>query len=180
MSDVRFRPPWPGDFVNRVNWLAHNAYQRKKLGLQRVCRLCARPGLPDNRYTWHPRCAAIIKPAIFPSSAIRWLLRRQRGTCATCDTPLGTLDKDGRWTQYVWKEDGHWSGDFYPALEVDHKVPLWKVAEMPRERRTIRWWLPGNLQGLCVPCHRAKTKREAAERAACRRPQKELFIGALK
>lgn len=54
------------------------------------------------------------------------------------------------------------------ALEVDHKTPLWSVADLPDQER--RWYFgPGNLWLLCPACHKAKTKREAAERAAQRR-----------
>lgn len=52
-------------------------------------------------------------------------------------------------------------------LEVEHVRPLWSLDEV--ERLELRWWLPFNLQLLCVPCHRAKTKREAGARAAYRR-----------
>lgn len=54
------------------------------------------------------------------------------------------------------------------ALEVDHRVALWTVANLPDEER--RWYFgPGNLWLLCPPCHKAKTRREAAERAAFKR-----------
>lgn len=52
--------------------------------------------------------------------------------------------------------------------EVDHTVALWKVTHLPDEER-LAFYLLGNLQLLAVPCHRAKTKREAAERAQARR-----------
>lgn len=56
-------------------------------------------------------------------------------------------------------------------LEVDHVIPLWKVAlisDLTLEQR--RWYFgPGNLQLLCGPCHKAKCRAEAAERAALKR-----------
>jgi hypothetical protein len=54
------------------------------------------------------------------------------------------------------------------ALEVDHKVPLWQVADLPPDERRV-YFGPTNLWLLCPACHKAKTKREAAERAALRR-----------
>lgn len=42
------------------------------------------------------------------------------------------------------------------AEEVDHIVPVWDGGTDEDE----------NLQSLCKPCHRAKTAREAARRAA--------------
>lgn len=53
------------------------------------------------------------------------------------------------------------------ALEVDHRRPLWSLTD--DERDDLDWWLLGNLQLLCPDCHKAKTKREAADRAALRR-----------
>lgn len=53
------------------------------------------------------------------------------------------------------------------ALELDHRIPLWSVADLPDEER--RWYFgPGNLWLLCPSHHKDKTKREAAERAAIR------------
>lgn len=57
------------------------------------------------------------------------------------------------------------------ALEVDHRVPLWEVADLSDEER--RWHFgPGNLWLLCPKCHKAKTRREAARRAHERRMEK--------
>lgn len=53
------------------------------------------------------------------------------------------------------------------VLEVEHVRPLWSLTE--EERTRLRWWLPFNLQLLCEACHRAKSRREAAARAAFRR-----------
>lgn len=51
-------------------------------------------------------------------------------------------------------------------LELEHVRPLWSLTD--DERLELRWWLPFNLQLLCVPCHKAKTAAEAAERASQR------------
>lgn len=48
------------------------------------------------------------------------------------------------------------------GVEYDHVVPLWRGGVNHLD----------NLQTLCVPCHRGKTAREAAERAAVRRSQR--------
>lgn len=148
---VRFRPPWPGDKVNRdPEWLDANPYPAK------ACRLCGRPGLPDRRFSWHPRCGAISGAATFLSQGLQWTLRRQRGLCAICGRELAHP-----------KPSGLRYGDYWQvttAAELDHVVPLWRVALMPPERQSVRWWLPGNLQALCRRCHAVKTAREAGER----------------
>lgn len=53
------------------------------------------------------------------------------------------------------------------ALEVDHRVPLWKVANLPDDERRA-YFGPPNLWLLCPACHKAKTKREATERSTVR------------
>lgn len=143
----------------------------------KICRLCGRDGLPSRRHSWHPRCADTIQAAIFPGSAIRWTIRRQRGVCATCPEVLANRrESEGEWERKTY---GSVYWDILPrAIEIDHVVPLWRVATFEASRQTLRWWLPGNLQALCVPCHRAKTKREAAERAEFRAPQIALFSRA--
>ena len=47
------------------------------------------------------------------------------------------------------------AGRVAAAAEVDHIVPLWQGG--PDDE--------SNYQGLCIPCHAAKTAQEAAERA---------------
>lgn len=54
------------------------------------------------------------------------------------------------------------------SLEVDHEVPLWKVAHLPPDERRP-YFGPDNLRLRCPGCHKAKTAREAAERAEIRR-----------
>lgn len=56
---------------------------------------------------------------------------------------------------------------FDVAVEVEHVVPLWSLDEL--ERGELKWWLPFNLQLLCQPCHRAKSKLEAQVRAQLRK-----------
>lgn len=173
-ASVRAKPPWPGDEIEQR---AQEGWRRggKRGPKPILCRLCGRGNLPTRRHSWHPRCAAVIQPAIFRYSAFRWLLRRQRGTCATCPQVLGErrVSKPDSWEASRYGSD-YWH-PFSKAVEIDHRIPLWRVALMPPERRTIRWWLAGNLQALCVRCHRAKTTREAAERAGVRSPQRALF-----
>jgi hypothetical protein len=54
-----------------------------------------------------------------------------------------------------------------PGGEVDHVRPLWSLGV--QERQQLRWWLPFNLQLIGPRCHKAKTAREAALRAAWRK-----------
>lgn len=69
--------------------------------------------------------------------------------------------------------DHCWACDAVAVLELEHVRPLWSLTD--DERQQLRWWLPYNLQLLCVPCHRAKTSHEAGLRAALARGETPLL-----
>jgi hypothetical protein len=46
---------------------------------------------------------------------------------------------------------------------VEHVVPLWKVEHLPAVDR-IRYFMLSNLQTVCEPCHKHKSRKETAER----------------
>lgn len=94
------------------------------------------------------------------------------------------VKRDGLECGYYGKMDGHFesAGTYYfdpvrergwsavrwsVKLEVDHIIPLWKVAHLPPEKRRA-YFGPENLWLLSKPAHKLKTKLEAAERAATR------------
>jgi hypothetical protein len=73
---------------------------------------------------------------------------------------------------FLVERDGRrcaWPGcDQVEGLEVEHRVPLWKVRDLSDDER--RWYYgPGNLWLLCCDHHKAKSAAEAAERAALKR-----------
>lgn len=77
----------------------------------------------------------------------------------------------GRWDELT-HEERH-TGDQQSiervcALEVDHRVPLWSIAHLPLDERRP-YFGPTNLWLLCPRCHKEKSRREAADRAAVRR-----------
>ena len=53
-------------------------------------------------------------------------------------------------------------------LEVDHRVPLWKVADLPPANRR-QYFMLTNLWLLCSDCHKRKSAKESAERAHMKR-----------
>ncbi len=148
-----------------------------------TCRLCGKGSLDGRRRNWHTRCLAVYNTAY--QQAEQWLHRRQRGRCARCGRRYAERLERVRNDPYLQIRAPRpellcWVADdtprdpdeprHGPRLEIDHIVPLWKVRRMPPQRRRKPcWWLAGNLQLLCVPCHRAKTAEESAERAALRR-----------
>ncbi|MES2903287.1 MAG: hypothetical protein V4696_03800 [Pseudomonadota bacterium] len=54
------------------------------------------------------------------------------------------------------------------GLEVDHDTPLWSIWHLSDEERRP-FYGPDNLRLRCQTCHKAKSKREAAERALARK-----------
>lgn len=111
-----------------------------------ICRWCgasvpAPSGVGrDTRTRWHPDCQRDFRVA---SGDVRFtvalLIERDGPRCTDC-------------------------GEIPDSYEVDHEIPLWKVADLPPERR-IKYFGLENLKLRCVPCHKRKNGKEAAERA---------------
>lgn len=115
----------------------------------------------------------------------KWLAYPGRNEAYRPDQPLywGTPAEQEAWRAERWQWPSTSWRDMTPeqraigeftaieracALEVDHRTALWEVAHLPPDER--RWYFgPENLWLLCPACHKAKTKREAADRAAQRR-----------
>ncbi len=139
------------------------------------------------RRTWcSDACVDEYRIANFAGDAQKAVFRRDHGVCAGCgvDTKL-----TGKWRRkrfprgfgFGWYPEGPVTEvEYVPAeWEADHVVPLWSVDRDAPD--AFRYWSLSNIQTLCVRCHKAKTKREAAARAARARPanvQTDLFPDA--
>lgn len=128
-----------------------------------ACSMCGTSPLPGRRRSWcSDACVELWNLATFPLVQRRHLEYFMGTRCWVCDA---------RWQPGYARPS--WSTDLGPpaprpiVLEVEHVRPLWSLTD--DERRELRWWLPFNLQLLCLECHRAKTRREAAARARLRR-----------
>lgn len=132
-------------------------------------RQCPMPDWPGEG--WCSWCAGKIDPALDPDDAQR---RSWHTRCVQLYFLHGgelrvqqrfLIERDGR--QCAMPGCEHEGG------EVDHRVPLWKVRHLaPMIRRAF--YGPINLWLLCRQCHAAKTKREAAERAALAKESAQL------
>jgi hypothetical protein len=82
------------------------------------------------------------------------------------------------WTDEEREIGAHLDIERVCALEIDHKTPLWEVADLPDEKR--RWYFgPENLWLLCPKHHKSKTKAEAKRRAHIRRLKRNQLDLAL-
>lgn len=125
------------------------------------CRICGQPiygggsyrsfaGPQSGRLTWHTTCTLsyflIMKPADYAAA----LLLRQGGLCAISGEPIGPPAKE-----------------YILDVEVDHNIPLFRVARDHRDEpwyELIRFWGSGNLQAISRSAHLAKCADEARER----------------
>lgn len=126
--------------------------------------MCGTSPLPGRRRSWcSDACVDLWNIAAAGQAAYAHLVQIHGQICWGC----GEREQDGtRWTS-----TGEQPCRVPIVLEVEHVRPLWSLTDL--ERTQLRWWLPYNLQLLCPPCHKAKSAREAAERAAAKRAAAE-------
>lgn len=105
-----------------------------------------------------------------PRTAVRHRAGKVGNVLACVDCGLVVEERrDGQWVE-LWREHATYDNErwrwiidpAHPEWEADHDVPLEDGGEHTLE----------NLRCRCVPCHRAKTAREAVARAARRRPER--------
>lgn len=153
-----------------------------------TCKWCAdailypaghkRAGEAEKR-NWHPGCVTKYLIATQSQAQRKACWERDRGKCAGC----GVVATKPGWrrggTVYMY---GYLTGEYsavWPVTidlwDADHITPLWSApADMALSDRE-RWFGLENLQTLCRACHKAKSAREAKERAEVKRPALPLF-----
>lgn len=154
------------------------------------CRVCGHPIYKARSYkanagprtrsaSWHAMCYSAYYSWVKADTLARWLAARQRGACAYSGATIAQwveLDPNDwrrgpnpwpdRWKSFrpqthAWK--------LLPDVEVDHFVPLWKVARMIVSwPRVLNYWGPENLRAVTSTAHKAKSRQEAGERARLR------------
>lgn len=118
------------------------------------CKWCGRRIDEKGRSSWHKACVREYWLHSALNVQLHFLVERDGRRCA-------------------------WPGCRDPAcrpLEVDHRVPLWKVAHLPPDQRRP-YFGPQNLWLLGQPHHKLKTRLEAAERAQARREGRQNARG---
>lgn len=157
-------------------------YDRKGEGW---CRWCGKDVAKPAR-NWHRECLSEYFLHTRPDAQFHHLVKRDGKACSQCGSSperwIGQLVficgglVDEYWSRDDMRRYGCYGERFGQAtmiqrthaLHIDHTVPLWSVAHLPDEERRP-YFGPTNLNLRCSPCHKTKTAREAAERAALRR-----------
>ena len=117
-----------------------------------ACSMCGTRPLPGRRRSWcSDECVDLWRLATDSTYQRLHLVGLHGPACWACGA--STAEQETREVEV--------------RLAVDHRRPLWLLTAT--EATELRWWLPFNLQLLCEPCHRDKTRREAALRARIRR-----------
>lgn len=139
---------------------------------------------------WHDGCEGEYHIIIRPDAARRAVFKRDEGICADCGEDWServvlrknfevSCQPDGLWdirkkadreeamrVYHAERAEGYWRYTDLVEISlwhVDHHIPLWKVAHLPDIQR-IEYFKLANLITRCEPCHKRKSKREAAER----------------
>ena len=131
-------------------------------------------GGPNTRAHWHPGCVDEYRLYTRRADQFDYIAAREGLRCGECGESPERWQRLGECVAYEGKGLPMPRSTLIErrsALEVDHKVPLWSVRDLPDEDRR-RYYGPENLWLLCPRDHKAKTRREAAERAASRTPAK--------
>ena len=148
------RPPMPATYnghapLGTCKWCARDDLPRRK------------DGKPSAAIRWHGACADAYLEMTRPDRAIRNCIARDGMMCRQCGAP----PRLARGKHEIHSGDGlYMTVAWYHQLELDHRVPLWSVAHLPDQERA-QYFALSNLWLLCRACHKAKTAREARERA---------------
>lgn len=119
------------------------------------CHWCGGPVTAPRRRTWcSDECVQEWTIRTSPAAVRYAVWKRDHGICAECGTDHSIERTTAYGDTYTVGLEGPW--------DADHILPVWKGGGLAG--------LDG-YQTLCrTPCHAAKTARDAAERAAMRRP----------
>jgi 5-methylcytosine-specific restriction endonuclease McrA len=115
----------------------------------------SKAGLPNKRRFWCTPCAPLYLIAASSDAQRRAVQRRGDDNCACCGVACYAVQIDHRGRAYRASR---------LAWEADHRRPLWSLPALMTYAERAQWYGLANLQLLCVPCHKAKSAREAGWR----------------
>ena len=125
------------------------AYYTQTKGMCRWCgKIIINPKTEEinMRKSWHSKCVEEYLFVYHQGEARKHIWERDAGYCAGC----GCKCKKRRW-------------------HLDHINPLYEQKDVKDEDIDYSYWMPDNLQILCIDCHKEKTSKEATNRAEYRK-----------
>lgn len=134
--------------------------QQKRPDGKKGCRGCGEP-IPKGRQTW---CSGKCYDTYCPDRVVWFVKQRDKGVCQICKADIFAVLRGIS----HWKEV-HNHSDHRCKAEYDHITPMCEGGLT----------VISNIRTLCVPCHRAETRKLAKRRAAARRSmlQPDMFLG---
>ena len=146
-----------------------------------LCRLCDEP-IPSNRRSW---CGEVCLDAYFmviSGSHVRVkVFARDRGVCAECGLDTEALDKRIRCLDHAPKLAAvkMLAEQNFDTVWRDRWISLWAADHVEPLAEGGGYGL-GNLQTLCVPCHKKKTAEQAWRKAQQRKLVGRKFLASRK
>ena len=126
---------WDGDFRKPPK---PNSYYIQEKG---ICRWCGKKIVENEihktRKTWHQDCATDYMIIFHPTEARKHIWKRDKGNCAICGSQC---------TRRNW--------------DLDHIKPLMEQKGLQEHELNWSYYKLDNMQTLCCPCHKKKTKKD--------------------
>ena len=126
---------WDGDFRKPPK---PNSYYIQEKG---ICRWCGKKiienKIHNKRKTWHQDCVTNYMIIYHSTEARKQVWKRDKGNCAICGLQC---------TKRNW--------------DLDHIKPLMEQKELQEHELDWSYYKLDNMQTLCRPCHKEKTKQD--------------------
>ena len=131
---------WDGDFRKPPK---PNSYYVQEKG---ICRWCGKKiienGIHKTRKTWHQDCATDYMIIYHSTEARKHIWKRDKGKCNSCGKQC---------TRRGW--------------DLDHVKPLMEQKGLKEHQLDWSYYELNNMQTLCRPCHKKKTKQDMKNNA---------------
>ena len=126
---------WDGDFRKPPK---PDSYYVQQKG---ICRWCGKKIIENKvhnkRKTWHQDCATDYMIIHHPTEARKHIWKRDKGKCNECGKQC---------TRRTW--------------DLDHVKPLMEQKGLKEHQLNWSYYELNNMQTLCRPCHKNKTKQD--------------------
>ena len=131
---------WDGDFRKPPK---PNSYYVQEKG---ICRWCGKKIIENEihktRKTWHQDCATDYMIIFHSTEARKHIWKRDKGKCNGCGKQC---------TRRGW--------------DLDHVKPLMEQKGLSEQELDWSYYKLNNMQTLCRPCHKKKTKQDMKNNA---------------